>query len=71
MWGGGGKRGGGIKPTCFSLIFSVISFYICIMCYDTIQYNTTLLPIVNTVARGMFCGPKYTHHTFTPIMKHL
>ena len=38
----------------------------------TIQYNTTLLPSVNTlIARGMFCGAKYTHHTFTPIIKHL
>ena len=33
-------------------------------------YNTTLLPSVNTVARGMFCRAKYTHHTFTPIIKH-
>ena len=25
--------------------------------------NTTLLPSVNTlIARGMFCGAKYTHH---------
>ena len=33
----------------------------------------TLLPNVNTlIARGgMFCGAKYTHHTFTPIIKHL
>ena len=23
------------------------------------------------IARGMFCGAKYTHHTFTPIIKHL
>ena len=38
----------------------------------TIQYNLTLLPSVNTlIARGMFCGAKYTHHTFTPIIKHL
>ena len=37
----------------------------------TIQYNTTLLLSVNTlIARGMFCGAKYTHHTFTPIIKH-
>ena len=37
------------------------------------QYNNiTLLPSVNTlIARGMFCGTKYTHHTFTPIIKHL
>ena len=42
--------------------------------YNTIQiqYNITLLPSVNTlIARGMFCGAKYTHHTFTPIIKHL
>ena len=39
--------------------------------YDS-QYNTTLLPSVNTlIARGMFCGVKYTHHTFTPVIKHL
>ena len=39
---------------------------------DTIQYNITLLPSVSTlIARGMFCGAKYTHHTFTPIIKHL
>ena len=39
---------------------------------QTIQYNITLLPSVNTlIARGMFCGAKYTHHTFTPIIKHL
>ena len=34
-------------------------------------YNTTLLPSGNTlIAREMFCGAKYTHHTFTPIIKH-
>ena len=34
--------------------------------------NTTLLPSVNTlIAREMFRGAKYTHHTFTPIIKHL
>ena len=36
------------------------------------KYNITLLPSVNTLtARGMFCGAKYTHHTFTPVIKHL
>ena len=35
-------------------------------------YNITLLPSVNTlIARGMFCGAKCAHHTFTPIIKHL
>ena len=35
-------------------------------------YNTTLLPSVNTlIARGMFCDARYTHHTLTPIIKHL
>ena len=29
----------------------------------TRQYNTTLLPSVNTIALGIFCGTKYTHHT--------
>ena len=39
--------------------------------YNTIQYNITLLPSDNTlIARGMFCGAKYTHHTLTPIIKH-
>ena len=32
-----------------------------------IQNNITLLPLI---ARGMFCGAKYTHHTFTSIIKH-
>ena len=36
----------------------------------TMQYNATLLPSVNTIARGFFCGAKYIHHTFTPIIKH-
>ena len=41
------------------------------MLHNTI-HNITLLPSVNTlIARGMFCGAKYTHHTFTPIIKHL
>ena len=32
----------------------------------------TLLPSVNTlIARGMFYGAKYIHHTFTSIIKHL
>ena len=35
-----------------------------------IQYNTTLLPSVNTVALGVFCGAKYTPNTFMPIIKH-
>ena len=34
--------------------------------------NITLLPSVNTmIARGTFGGAKYTHHTFTPIIKQL
>ena len=37
-----------------------------------IQDNKTLLPSVNTLtARRMFCGAKYSHHIFTPIIKHL
>ena len=35
----------------------------------TVAHNTTLLPRVNTFGRGMFCGAKYTHHTFSPIIK--
>ena len=33
-------------------------------------YNTTLLPRVSTTALGMLCDARYTHHTFTPIIKH-
>ena len=30
------------------------------------------MPRVNTlIARGMFCGAKYTHDIFTPIRKHV
>ena len=37
-----------------------------------IQYSVTLFPNVSTlISRGMFCGAKYTHHTFTPIIKNL
>ena len=39
---------------------------------NSTTYNATLLPSVNTlIVRGLFCGAKYTHHTFTPIIKHL
>ena len=32
---------------------------------NTIQYNITLLPSVNTLtAQGMFCRAKYTHHRY-------
>ena len=34
------------------------------------MYNTTLLPDVNTIALEMFCGARFAHHTFTPVMKH-
>ena len=36
--------------------------YICTR--NVLQYYTTLLPSVGTTALGMFCGAKYTHHTF-------
>ena len=26
------------------------------------QYNIALLPSVSIIARGMFCGAKYTHY---------
>ena len=42
--------------------------------FNNTIYNITLtlLPSVNTlIVRGTFCGVKYTHHTFTPIIKHL
>ena len=38
------------------------------MTCDMCQYMTS----VNTlIAQGMFRGAKYTHHTFTPVIKHL
>ena len=38
----------------------------------SMQDNVTLLPSVNTlIVREMFCGAKYTQHTFTQIIKHL
>ena len=36
--------------------------------YNTIQYNFFAKCQYNCT--GMFCGAKYTHHTFTPIIKH-
>ena len=45
-------------------------YYVTQTSHEEIQYNTALLPSVNEIARGMFCGAKYTHHTFTPIIKH-
>ena len=49
----------------------VVDFYMPFL-FLCIQYNITLLVSVNIlIARGMFCGAKYTHHTFTPIIKHL
>ena len=38
--------------------------------YNTVRYNTSLLPSVSTIALGMFCGARYAHHTFTLIIKH-
>ena len=49
-----------------------VEFWISVQMARRLQYNVTLLPSVNTlIARGMFCGAKYTHHTFTPIIEHL
>ena len=42
--------------------------------FRTLIYNITLslLPSVSTlIALEMFSGAKYTHYTFTPIIKHL
>ena len=38
--------------------------------FSSLLYNTPLLPIVNTTGLGMFYGARYTHHKFTPIIKH-
>ena len=39
----------------------------------TFQFNSIYLYCLMSVliARGMFCGAMYTHHTFTSIIKHL
>ena len=37
--------------------------------YYTIQYN--FIAKCQYTVRGMFCGAKYTHQSFTPIIKHL
>ena len=66
-------------PVLASLIFVEFflntPFWLHFLCGEFllyIQYNVTLLPSVNAlIARGMFCGAKYSHHTFTPIIKHL
>ena len=60
--------------TVCSLVKSVVIVRCCSLVKSAVvvQYNITLLTSVNTlIARGMFCGAKYTHHTFTPIIKHL
>ena len=58
--------------TAFKLCDGYIQFIVCLYSAYLYLYNTTLLPSVNTlIARGMLCGAKYTHHTFTPIIKHL
>ena len=36
-----------------------------------LQYNTIKLYCQVLIARGMFCCAKYTHYTFTPIIKRL
>ena len=49
-------------------------YYVFISCKYKLQYITTLFPSVNTIAPGMLVvvvfGAKYTHHTFSPIIKH-
>ena len=32
------------------------------------QCSTTSMPSVSVIAQGMFCGAKYAHHTFLPII---
>ena len=44
--------------------------YIDLHAKTSTQYNTTLLPSVNTIALGIPYGAKYTNHKFTPIIKH-
>ena len=72
-----------VRPPCCLLSYCVVTNKLCAATklqtvgsvvwasqIKIIQYSTTLLPRVNTIAIGMFCGAKYTHHTFTPIIKH-
>ena len=32
------------------------------------QCSTTSMPSVSVIAQGLFCGAKYAHHTFLPII---
>ena len=32
------------------------------------QCSTTSMPSVSVIAQGLFCGTKYAHHTFLPII---
>ena len=52
-----------LKLVCLKKFVSVL----------TLQYNTqyNFIAKCQYTARGMLFGAKYTHHTFTPIIKHL
>ena len=55
-----------LSTICMPLCLTVL-YHQAVFMYS--QHNTTFLPSVSTIALGHFCGAKYTHHTFTPIIK--
>ena len=45
---------------------------VCVYCTCLLSLSLSLLPsVITLIARGVFCGAKYTHHTFTPTIKHI
>ena len=51
-------------PVCFHDRVSQVAHW-----WWLYSYNTTVLQSVNVTAQRMFRGAKYTHHTFTPIIR--
>ena len=62
-----GTEGGGMDQAISLMAHhGMVSLRSCLLQCNTV---ITLLPSVNTIALGMFCGAKYTHHTFMPVVK--
>ena len=63
-----GTEGGGMDQAISLMAHhGMVSLQSCILQCNTV---ITLLPSVSAVVLGMFCGAKYTHHTFMPVVKH-
>ena len=62
-----GTEGGGMDQAISLMAHhGMVSRQSCILQCNTV---ITSLPSVSAVALGMFCGAKYTHHTFKTIIK--